>query len=64
MTTSNDSYLYDNEPDNVYTGDGSAIESYVQSGGFVSINNKWTQYSFIDRIILIFLGIWECDITS
>ena len=29
LTTGNDSYLYDNEPDNVYTGDGAAIESFI-----------------------------------
>ena len=52
LTTSNDSYLYDNEPDNVYTGDGSAIESYVQSGGFVfDKQTNGHNIVFIDRII-------------
>ena len=52
MTTSSDSYLYDNEPDNVYTGDGAAIESFVQSGGFpFDAQTNGNNVVFIDRII-------------
>ena len=52
LTTGNDSYLYDNEPDNVYTGDGSAIESFVKSGGFTfDKQTNGNNLVFIDRII-------------
>lgn len=52
LTTGNDSYLYDNEPVNVYTGDGEAIESYVQSGDFdLDAGTFGNNIVFIDRII-------------
>ncbi len=52
ITTGNDSYLYDNEPKNVYTGDGAAIESFVKSGSFdmdkATFGNNMV---FVDRMI-------------
>jgi hypothetical protein len=52
LTTGNDSYLYDNEPDDVYTGDGAAIDSFVQSGSFdLDKATYGNNLVFVDRII-------------
>jgi|TARA_R100001224_G_scaffold111641_1_gene92132 hypothetical protein len=52
LTTGNDSYLYDNEPDNIYTGDGSAIESFIESGSFdLDKQTFGNNMVFVDRII-------------
>jgi hypothetical protein len=50
LTTGSDSYLYDNEPAGVYTGDGVAITSYLQSGDF-DLDTANVGQVFIDRII-------------
>ena len=52
LTTGNDSYFYDNEPNNVYTGDGSAIESFIESGSFdLDKQTFGNNMVFVDRII-------------
>ena len=52
LTTGTDSYLFDNEPKNIYTGEGQAIESFVESGSFdldkATFGNNLV---FIDRVI-------------
>ena len=48
-TSSSLSYLYDNEPEGVYTGNGSALESYVESGDFDMAEGN--QIMFIDKMV-------------
>ena len=52
LTTGSGSYLYDNEPASVYTGDGSAIESFIESGDF-DLDSAGASNSmvFVDRIV-------------
>ena len=50
---SDDSYLYDNEPEDVYTGDGSAIGSFIETGEFDLGDGD--DILFVDRIIPDFL---------
>ena len=49
ITTGNDSYLYDNEPDNTFTGDGATIPSFIESSDFDF--EEGLDIMFIDRII-------------
>lgn len=49
ITTGSDRYLYDNEPDGIYTGDGEAISSYLESADFDL--DDGTNMMFLDRII-------------
>ena len=42
-------YLFDNEPDNVFTGDGEAISSFIESAAF-DIEDG-TEMMFMDRLI-------------
>jgi hypothetical protein len=49
MTTGSDSYIYDNEPDGVYTGDGAAISAYIESADFDFADGL--DIMFVDKII-------------
>ena len=52
LTTGSGSYLYDNEPEDVYTGDGSAIESFIESGDFdLDSAGASNNMVFVDRIV-------------
>lgn len=52
LTTGSDSYLYDNEPKNVYTGDGQNLSSYIQSGDFdLDKQASGNNIVFINRVI-------------
>ena len=52
LTTGNDSYFYDNEPDNVYTGDGSGITSFIESGEFdLDAGANANNMVFVDRVM-------------
>ena len=52
LTTGNDSYFYDNEPADVYTGDGAAITSYIESGEFdLDAGANANNMVFVDRIM-------------
>jgi hypothetical protein len=42
-------YLFDNEPDNIFTGDGEAISSFIESAAF-DIEDG-TEMMFMDRLI-------------
>ena len=42
-------YVYNNEPEGMYTGDGSALSSFVESGSFDLQEGQ--DIMFIDRII-------------
>jgi len=44
-----DSYLYDNEPEGVYTGNGSGLESFVESADFDM--SQGNDIMFIDRMV-------------
>ena len=52
LTTGSGSYLYDNEPVSVYTGDGQAIESFIESGDF-DLDSAGASNSmvFVDRVV-------------
>ena len=52
LTTGSGSYLYDNEPVSVYTGDGVAIESFIESGDF-DLDSAGASNSmvFVDRLV-------------
>ena len=52
LTTGSGSYLYDNEPDDIYTGDGQAIESFIESGDF-DLDSAGASNSmvFVDRLV-------------
>ena len=47
--TDGDNYYWDNEPDGVYTGDGQALSSYIESADFDIEDGD--RLMFIDRII-------------
>jgi hypothetical protein len=47
--TTTGNFLYDNEPDNVYTGDGSTLVSYIESADFDIDDGN--QLMFMNRII-------------
>ena len=47
--TTTGNFLYDNEPDNVYTGDGSTLVSYIESGDFDIQDGN--ELMFMNRII-------------
>ena len=49
ITTGSDSYLYNNEPQDVFTGDGVAVPSYIESGDFDF--EEGLNIMFVDRII-------------
>jgi hypothetical protein len=52
LTTGNGSYLYDNEPDHVYTGDGSGITSFIESGEFdLDAGANANNMVFVDRVM-------------
>jgi len=60
ITTSNTSFLYNNEPDDVYSGDGESLAAYVESADFdIDDGHKMM---FIDKIIPDFT-INDGDIT-
>ena len=44
-----DSYLYDNEPEGVYTGNGNGLESFVESADFDM--SQGNDIMFIDRMV-------------
>ena len=52
LTTGSGSYLYDNEPSDIYTGDGVAIESFIESGDF-DLDSAGASNSmvFVDRLV-------------
>ena len=47
--TTTGNFLYDNEPDNVYTGDGATLVSYIESGDFDIQDGN--ELMFMNRII-------------
>ena len=47
--TTTGNFLYDNEPDNVYTGDGATLVSYIESGDFDI--QEGNELMFMNRII-------------
>lgn len=49
ITTGSDGYVYDNEPNGIYTGDGVAIESYLESSDFDIGDGQ--QIMFVDKIV-------------
>lgn len=49
ITTGTDSYLYNNEPDDIYTGDGESISSYIESSDFDL--DEGLDIMFVDKII-------------
>jgi hypothetical protein len=49
ITTSNDSFLYDNEPDDIFTADGVTIPNFIESSDFDF--EEGLDIMFIDRII-------------
>jgi len=49
VSATDDMYVYDNEPEGIYTGDGSALSSFVESGSFDLQEGQ--DIMFIDRII-------------
>lgn len=49
ITTGNDRYLYDNEPSDIYTGDGVTIPNYLESSDFDF--EEGMDIMFVDRII-------------
>ena len=52
LTTGSGSYLYDNEPTDIYTGDGQAIESFIESGDFdLDSAGNSNSMVFVDRIV-------------
>ena len=65
ITTSNDSFLYDNEPDDIFTADGDTITNFVESSDFDF--EEGLDIMFIDRIIpdyTISTGTIEMFITT
>ena len=52
LTTGSGSYLYDNEPEGIYTGDGAAITSFVETGDFdLDAAGNADSMIFVDRIV-------------
>ena len=49
ITTSNDSFLYNNEPDDIFTADGATITNFIESSDFDF--EEGLDIMFIDRII-------------
>ena len=49
ITTGNDHFLYNNEPEGVYTGDNAAISSYLESADFDF--EEGHNIMFVDKII-------------
>ena len=49
ITTGNDSFLFDNEPPNIFTGDGEALPSFIESADFDIEDGDVIM--FMDRII-------------
>jgi len=49
VSASDDFYVYNNEPDGIYTGDGEALTSFIESATFDLQEGK--QLMFIDKII-------------
>jgi hypothetical protein len=49
ITTSNDSFLYNNEPDGIFTADGETITNFIESSDFDF--EEGLDIMFIDRII-------------
>ena len=49
ITTSNDSFLYDNEPDDIFTADGETISNFIESSDFDF--EQGLDIMFVDRII-------------
>ena len=65
ITTSNDSFLYDNEPDDIFTADGDTITNFIESSDFDF--EEGLDIMFIDRIIpdyTISTGTIEMFITT
>jgi hypothetical protein len=60
ITTGNDSYLFDNEPAGIFTGDGEALTSFIESADFDIEDGDVMM--FMDRIIPDF-EINDGDIT-
>ncbi len=60
ITTGNDSYLFDNEPAGIFTGDGEALTSFIESADFDIEDGDVLM--FMDRIIPDF-EINDGDIT-
>ena len=48
-SATSDYYIFDNEPDDVYTGDGQSLSSFIESASFDLDEGK--QIMFIDKII-------------
>jgi hypothetical protein len=49
ITAGTDNYIYDNEPKDVYTADGVAIENYLESSSFDM--DEGAEIMFVDKII-------------
>ena len=65
LTTGNNSYIFDNEPTGIFTGDGAALTSYIESADFDIEDGDVLM--FMDRIIPDFTindGTISMDITG
>ncbi len=65
LTTGNNSYIFDNEPMDIFTGDGEALTSYIESADFDIEDGDVLM--FMDRIIPDFTindGTISMDITG
>jgi hypothetical protein len=65
LTTGNNSYIFDNEPTGIFTGDGAALTSYIESADFDIEDGDVLM--FMDRIIPDFTindGTISVDITG
>ena len=49
VSATDDMYVYDNEPEGIYTGEGTALSSFVESGSFDLQEGQ--DIMFLDRII-------------
>jgi hypothetical protein len=65
LTTGNNSYIFDNEPTDIFTGDGAALTSYIESADFDIEDGD--ALMFMDRIIPDFTindGTISMDVTG